>query len=49
MGKGQTVFDNMYKSDDIFITKLVKNINSRGHYVGLHPSYNFNNVPINFL
>ena len=40
MGKGQTVFDNMYKSDDSFITKLVENINSRGHYVGLHPSYN---------
>jgi len=44
MGKGVTKFDNWYKSDDIFINKLVKKIKKKGHHVGMHPTYNaYNN------
>ncbi len=45
MGKGLTGYDNMYKSSDKFIGKLVKKIKDRGHYVGIHPTYDaYDNV-----
>ncbi len=45
MGKGNSKYDNMYKSNDEFIKKLIINIKERGHYIGIHPSYNaYNNV-----
>ena len=40
MGKGQTKFDNMYNSNDIFIKGLVSKIKKRGHYIGIHSTYN---------
>jgi len=40
MGKGSTTYDNMYKSDDTFIKKLIENIKQRGHNIGIHPTYN---------
>ena len=40
MGKGETDFDNNYKTTDRFVQSLVKNIKSRGHLIGMHPSYN---------
>ena len=32
-------YDSEYKIDNLLIENLIKNINSRGHYIGLHPSY----------
>lgn len=49
MGKGLTKFDNMYKSDDVFIEHLIKNIKQRGHYIGIHPTYNAYNQSEQFL
>ena len=44
MGKGVTKYDNMYQSNDEFINNLVKKIKSRGHHIGIHPTYNaYNN------
>ena len=44
MGKGLTKFDNMYKSNDLFIKKLIMEIKKREHYIGIHPTYNaYNN------
>ncbi len=44
MGKGLTKFDNMYKSNDLFIKKLIMKIKRREHYIGIHPTYNaYNN------
>ena len=39
MGEGVTKYDNYYKSNDYFITKLIKDIKNRGHYIGIHPTY----------
>ncbi len=45
MGKGITSFDNMYNSGDFFIKDLIEKIKQRGHYIGIHPSYNaYNNT-----
>ncbi len=44
MGKGQTLHDNRYKSSDKFIKKLISKIKKRGHFIGMHPTYNaYNN------
>lgn len=40
MGEGKTEFDNCYHSSDAFITKLISKIKSRGHHIGMHPTYN---------
>jgi len=45
MGKGLTKFDNMYNSGDKFTNDLIKKIKSRGHHIGIHPTYDaYNNV-----
>lgn len=45
MAKGITKFDNFYKSDSAEALNLVSKIKKRGHYVGIHPSYNaYNNL-----
>lgn len=33
------LYDSDYAIEDDFILKLIKNINDRNHYIGLHPSY----------
>lgn len=44
MGRGKTKFDNYYKTTDDFIQKLVKKIKKRGHFIGMHPTYDaYNN------
>ncbi|WP_419673840.1 polysaccharide deacetylase family protein [Aliarcobacter butzleri] len=44
MANGVTKYDNMYQSDDDFIVDLIKRIKSKGHYIGIHPTYNaYNN------
>ncbi len=40
MGKGQTKYDNFYRTDDKFIKKLVEKIKKREHHIGMHPTYN---------
>ncbi len=39
MGKGETKYDNHYKSSSKTVLKIVENIKSRGHEIGIHPSY----------
>ena len=48
MAKGTSSYDNMYKSSDKFIKKLIKNIKKRGHFIGIHPTYNAYNNPAQF-
>ena len=44
MAKGITKYDNNYKSNSSEILSLISNIKQRGHYIGIHPSYNaYNN------
>ncbi len=40
MAEGQTKHDNRYSSGSPFVRKLVKKIKNRGHYIGIHSSYN---------
>ncbi|MEA1953181.1 MAG: polysaccharide deacetylase family protein, partial [Campylobacterota bacterium] len=40
MGKGLTQFDNMYASHDDFVKRLIRKIKTRGHHIGIHPTYN---------
>ena len=40
MARGQTSYDNRYTLDSQFIQNLVNKIKKRGHYIGIHPSYN---------
>ena len=40
MGKGTSGYDNRYSSDDKFVLRLVENIKNRGHFIGIHPTYN---------
>jgi len=38
-------YDNRYKIDNPKVKKIINNIKKRGHFVGLHPSYNaYNNA-----
>lgn len=37
---GDTKFDNSYDLESVRIKKLIKHIESRGHLIGIHPSYN---------
>ena len=44
MGKGLTKFDNMYNSLDNKTKYLVDKIKRRGHFIGIHPTYDaYNN------
>lgn len=40
MAKGLTKYDNRYRLEDEKIYKLIENIQERGHYIGIHPTYN---------
>jgi hypothetical protein len=45
MAKGLTSYDNFYNTKDKFINKLIEKIKTRGHNVGIHPTYNaYNNT-----
>lgn len=39
IGGGQTQYEGTYKITDPFITDLMRRIQTRGHSIGLHPSY----------
>lgn len=39
MAEGQSKWDGKYKLDDPAIKRLIEKIESRGHHLGLHPSY----------
>ena len=39
IGGGKTKFEGYYPVNDPFITSLITSIKSRGHKIGLHPSY----------
>jgi len=42
--KGKTSYDNRYESNSSFVKELVKKIKSRGHHIGIHPTYDaYNN------
>jgi len=44
MGRGQTKHDNDYFSGSKEAIAIAKNIKERGHYIGIHPTYNaYNN------
>lgn len=44
MGKGETKYDNHYNSSNETVLKIVQKIKSRGHEIGIHPTYNaYNN------
>jgi len=44
MGRGQTKHDNDYFSGSKDAIAIAKNIKKRGHYIGIHPTYNaYNN------
>ena len=40
MGEGVTKHDNSYRSSSKEAKKIVQNILQRGHFVGIHPTYN---------
>ncbi|WP_321470630.1 polysaccharide deacetylase family protein [Halarcobacter sp.] len=40
MAEGLTKYDNNYKSNSIYVKKLVNKIKKRGHNIGIHPTYN---------
>jgi len=40
MAKGTSIYDNMYKSNNRVIQNIIKKIKTRGHYIGIHPTYN---------
>lgn len=45
MSGGITNYDNNYKIKNHFVQKIIKNIEKRGHKIGIHPSYNsYNNL-----
>ena len=48
MGKGNSIYDNMYRSDDPFIKNLILKIKKRGHLIGIHPTYNAYNDSCQF-
>ncbi len=48
MAKGNSPYDNMYKSSDKFIRKLIQNIKKRGHFIGIHPTYSAYNDSVQF-
>ena len=44
MGEGVTKYDNSYSSKDLNLVNNINKIKKRGHYIGIHPTYNaFNN------
>ena len=45
MAKGNTHFDNGYSLDSPKITALIDRIKQKGHFIGIHPTYNtYNDV-----
>jgi hypothetical protein len=48
MGKGSSNLDENYNLKSNFIRNLVKRIESRGHFVGMHSTYNSHNNPTQF-
>lgn len=45
MAEGLTSYDNHYSSSSDSAKKIISNILSRGHYLGIHPTYNaYNNM-----
>jgi len=46
MSGGQTKYDNRYAINDARVLSLIKKIKSRGHTIGIHPSYNAYNDSI---
>jgi hypothetical protein len=48
MGEGITKFDNMYESGDDFTKNLIIKIKKRGHFIGIHPTYNAYNDEAQF-
>jgi len=45
MGRGITKYDNNYNSSKSFVLELADRIKKRGHYIGIHPTYNaYNNI-----
>ena len=48
MAKGLTKYDNNYKSNEEKVIELVKRIKEKGHYIGIHPSYNAYNDNVQF-
>ncbi len=49
MAEGVTKYDNNYKSDSKQVKELIKKIKKRGHFIGIHPSYNAYNKNDQFL
>lgn len=49
MGGGRTVYDNNYTLSNAFIQKLVEKIKNRGHFIGIHPSFDAYNDSEQFL
>jgi hypothetical protein len=39
MGKGKTKYDNNYKTNDKFLKNLILDIKARGHFIGIHPTF----------
>lgn len=48
MAEGLTSYDNHYTSGSDKAKKIVSNILERGHYIGIHPTYNTYNDPKQF-
>jgi hypothetical protein len=45
MSGGVTKYDNRYNISNPLVKEIIDNIKKRGHYIGLHPSYNaYNNI-----
>jgi len=44
MAKGITKYDNNYITSKKHVLNLVKKIKDRGHYIGIHPTYNAYNI-----
>lgn len=49
MAEGVTRYDNHYKSDSKQVKDLIEKIIGRGHFIGIHPSYNAYNKNEQFL
>lgn len=44
MAKGTTTFENRYNLNDKQVKNIIKKIKEKGHFIGIHPSYNaYNN------
>ncbi len=48
MAGGTSKYDNRYKIEEPLLKEIIDNIKNRGHYIGIHPSYNAYNNPTQF-